>query len=336
MALLEGNTMKIIQFDEVLEILSFEQAIQTMKACFFDYQKGLITQSPRKVEVLPDGANQNIFAMMPAYLGKDRVFGAKMITAFPENTRYQLPSHLGEILLFDSRTGQPQALIDANAVTWIRTAAVSALATDYLAKKSAEKLVLIGAGQQAVSHFEAINCVRKLKTVFIYDINQENAQKLAERLGKNYPFITFIVCESVKEAVAHAEIICTLTPSREAFLEKEWIQPGTHINAIGTFTPDTREITTDLMSCSTVYVDDYEAALNESGDLLIPMREGALTEDHIRGSLGELVAKKVSNLSSSGRKNLEEITLFDAVGLAVEDLCCAEFIWHKVKGREEK
>ncbi len=325
--------MKIIPFDEVIEHLSFEQAIQTMKACFFDYQKGLISQTPRKVEILPDGANQNIFAMMPAYLGKERVFGAKMITAFPENRRYGLPSHLGEILLFDSRTGQPQALIDANAVTWIRTAAVSALATDYLAKKEAQKLALIGAGQQAVSHFEAIRCVRELKTVFIYDINQENAEKLAKQLGKKHPFVTVTACLSVKEAVAQADIICTLTPSKEAFLKKEWVQPGTHINAIGTFTPDTREITTELMCGSAIYVDDYEAVLNESGDLLIPMNEGRLSEEDIRGSLGELVAKQTRGQQLPGRQTPEEITLFDAVGLAVEDLCCAESIWNKVKGR---
>ena len=126
-----------------------------------------------------------------------------------------------------------------------------------------------------------------------------------------------------------AEIICTLTPSKEAFLKKEWLTPGAHINAIGTFTPDTREITSELMKSSAIYVDDYEAAMKESGDLLIPIAEGELSESAISGSLSELV---------SGKRLLkdqqETITIFDAVGLAIEDLCCAEYIYQKVKESE--
>ncbi|KAF3375935.1 ornithine cyclodeaminase, partial [Enterococcus faecium] len=242
--------MKIINFEEVVASFSFEEAIQVMKKCFFDYESGKISQNPRLVEILPDGKGKNMFAMMPAYLGENRYFGTKVITAFPDNHQYHLPSHLGEIFLFDAQNGLPKALINANAVTWIRTAAVSALATDYLANPHAETLALIGAGQQALSHLTAISTIRPITTVFVYDILEERRNTFIAKAKKQYPKITFINAISVEDAVRPAEIICTLTSSKEAFLQKEWVREDAHINAVGTFTPDTREISTSLMETS--------------------------------------------------------------------------------------
>ncbi|MEQ7263424.1 ornithine cyclodeaminase family protein [Enterococcus hirae] len=321
--------MRKIDFEEAVSRLDFQEAIEVMRQCFSDYGEGKISQNTRMVEILPDGKNKNVFAMMPAYLGKDRYFGAKIITAFPDNHLQGLSSHLGEILLFDSKNGVPVALINANAVTWIRTAAVSALATDILAKKEAASLALIGAGQQASSHLNAICAIRSINKVSVYDLSKERSQQFIEEMQTAYPEIEFSSGETLAETVQKAEIICTLTPSKEAFLKKEWLTPGAHINAIGTFTPDTREITSELMKSSAIYVDDYEAAMKESGDLLIPIAEGELSESAISGSLSELV---------SGKRLLkdqqEKITIFDAVGLAIEDLCCAEYIYQKVKESE--
>lgn len=321
--------MKRINFEEVVAQINYKEAIEVMRSCFIDYGDGKISQTARSVEVLPDGKNKNIFAMMPAYLGENRYFGAKIITAFPDNHLQNLPSHLGEILLFDSKNGTPIAMINANGITWIRTAAVSALATDFLAKKEAKILALVGAGQQASSHLEAINTIRPLEKVFVYDLSKERSQQFAETMQKKYPAIEFLSGETLEETVNQAEIICTLTSSKAAFLKKEWISPGTHINAIGTFTPETREITSELMEVSAIYVDDYEAALKESGDLLIPMAEGRLSKSDILGSLSELVSGKTL-LENQGKI----ITIFDAVGLAIEDLCCAEYIYQKVKESE--
>lgn len=320
--------MKFIQYEEVINQLSFSEAIQVMKGCFHDYEKGQISQSERRVECLPDGSAQNIFAMMPAYLGSKRFFGAKMITAFPGNRTQGLPSHQGVILLFESANGYPVATIDANAVTWIRTAAVSALATDYLAKADAMNLTLIGAGQQASSHLAAIHSVRKLKRVFVYDLDQDRSQAFVAQMQQTYPELKFFHCSTVEAAVCDSEIICTLTSSKEAFLKGEWIAPGTHINAVGTFTPTTRELTSHLMESSRIYVDDYGAALRESGDLLLPIQEGVITAEAIKGTLGELVTEK-----TVGRSSDSEITVFDAVGLAIEDLCCAEYLFQKIGGR---
>ena len=252
--------MDIISYERVIQQLSFSEAIQVMKRCFAELQKGKISQSERHVEVLPDGENQNLFALMPAYLGKNRFFGAKIITAFPENPQKNLASHLGQILLFDSSTGRPVAMMDANAITWLRTAAVSALATDYLAAPEAKSIALIGAGQQASSHLAALQSVRAIEKVFIYDRTAERARKLIAKQQHNYPECTFIGCSSVQEAVEEAEIICTLTSSQDAFLEEKDVLPNAHINAIGTFTPTSRELTSDLVKNSQVFVDEYAAA----------------------------------------------------------------------------
>lgn len=316
--------MKIIRSNDVTQLLSFQEAIQLMKQCFIDYENKKISQNIRTVATLPDGEGKNIFAVMPAYLGKDRYFGAKVITAFPGNRSLGIPSHLGEVLLFDSKNGSPVALIDANAITWIRTAAVSALATDYLAKKDVRKLTLIGAGQQAESHLAAITCIRDICEVLVYDLSEERRRHFIDKAKKQYPQITFVSCTSVQEAVHQSDIICTLTSAKEPFLRKEWISPDAHINAIGTFTPDTRELTSELMGAGQLFVDDYTAAFQESGDLLIPIAEKKLDETAVVGSLGELAAGKVKT-----KIDRSKITIFDAVGLAVEDLCCAEYIYQK-------
>lgn len=321
--------MKEIGYEEVIEMMSFKESIKIMKSCFLDYTNGVISQEERSVQVLPDGSNQNIFALMPAYLGKKRYFGAKIITAFPENRKLNINSHLGEVMLFDSKTGIPRAMVNANAITWLRTAAVSALATDYLAKKNADKLTLIGAGQQAISHLEAINCVRNIKKVYVYDLDERSRSSFIKNMREKFQEIVFENCTSVDEAVQDSDIICTLTPAKVAYLDMDMIPKGAHINAVGTFTPDTREIKSSLISGSKVFVDDYHAALTESGDILIPISEGNFKFDDIVASLGEIVSGEVTF-----KRDNEDITLFDAVGLAVEDLCCAEYIYEKGKLNE--
>lgn len=316
--------MITVEFNQVIEALPMNQTIKVMENCFKDYQNGTFSQPQRLVEILPDGYN-SIFAMMPAYLGKNRVFGSKIITSFPKNVGTAFSSHMGHVLLFDSEHGQPVALIDANAITAVRTAAVSGLATNYLAKKEAKKLALIGAGQQSYSHFDAMLAVRELEEVIIFDLSPEQSNKFVTTMSANYPEIHFAIGNSIEETVREADIICTLTPSKEAFLKADWIKPGAHINAIGTFTPSTREITSELMALSKIYVDDYQAISAESGDYLIPLNEGILTEASLFASLGELV----SGLKEA-RKDNNEITLFDGVGLAIEDICCAEYVLNQI------
>ncbi|MGX7419703.1 ornithine cyclodeaminase family protein [Carnobacterium gallinarum] len=312
--------MKVIEAQEVHQLLTMKKSIDVMKETFLKFQQKEYIQPIRRIDKLPD-KEQNIFAFMPAYLGEDSYFGAKLITSFAKNQGTKYSSHLGYVMLFQSQHGNPVALIDASSITQIRTAAVSGVATELLANEDAKTLALIGAGVQARSHLAAILAVRSIEQVYVYDIFAKSAENFKTEMEAQYG-CNVIICKSVESAVAEADIICTLTPSKEAYLKPEWIKQGAHINAIGTFTPTTREITSELMAQAELFVDDYDAIKKESGDYLIPLNEKIISDTHIKASLGELLTKEKSGKSSS-----KSVTIFNAVGLAVEDIACAKFIF---------
>lgn len=316
--------MKIIEAPEVHKVLTMEKCIEVMEETFQKYEEKEYLQQIRRVDQLPD-ADKNIFAFMPAYLGEDSYFGAKLITAFAKNQGTKYSSHLGYVMLFQSQHGNPVGLIDASSITQVRTAAVSGVATKLLSNPDASTLGLIGAGVQARSHLAAMLAVRPIKKVYVYDLFVASAERFKEEMEAQFG-CEVIIAGSVQEAVADADIVCTLTPSKEAYLKPEWIKKGAHVNAIGTFTPTTREITSELMLEAEVFVDDYDAVETESGDYLIPLNEKVITRDHIKASLGELILKE-----KTGRSSADAITLFNAVGLAVEDIACAKFVYETSK-----
>ncbi len=309
--------MIIVEAKEVFKRLTMEKCIDLMKTALAELAAGKYVQPLRSINKLPHG---NSFGFMPAYLGDDSYFGAKIITAFEKNLGTQYPSHMGYVMMFDSQHGAPIGMADASAITQIRTGAVSGVATDLLARKDAHKLAIIGAGAQGRSHIEAMVIVREITEVTVYDIRQESAVRYAEEMSQTYK-IPVQVCSSVEEAVAQADIVCTLTPSKEPFLEADWIKPGTHINAVGTFSPTTREVTSELVVKSKLYADQVEAMLKESGEFLIPKSEGLIDDSHIRGSIGDIILGKVP-----ARENNTDITLFSALGLACEDVMCGKFL----------
>lgn len=307
--------MKIIESDAVRARLTADVAIGLMREALMKLESGTAVQPLRSVNMMPGG---NAFGFMPAWL--EDYFGAKIITAFHGNAGTQYPSHMGYVMLFDSVHGAPVGMADATAITEIRTGAVSAVATDLLARKDAKTLAVIGCGAQGRSHLAAISRVRRIESVRCYDILPEAAMRFAEEQGAKHG-IPINAAASVEEAVRGADIICTLTPSKEPYLEAGWITPGAHINAVGTFTPTTREVTSALVAKSRLYADQIEAMKKEAGEYLIPLREGLITEDHIVGSIGGVLLGK-----ARGRETEEEITLFDALGLAVEDVICARYL----------
>lgn len=314
--------MKIISEQEVYENLSMQECIELMETALADYTKGTSAQYLRNIIKLPHG---NLFGFMPAYLGDGDYFGAKIVTSFPGNAGTGYPSHLGSVLLFDSTYGEVRASVDATAITHIRTGAVSAVATKLLARKDAHSLALIGAGAQARSHMEAISLVRDIKSVTVYDLKKENAKAFAAEVSRTY-HIPVTVCEDVKSAVSSADIICTVTLSKEPLLYGDWVKPGTHINAVGSFSATTREVSSDLVVNSSLYCDSLESILKEGGEFLIPKSEGKIDDSHIKGSLGDILLGTVR-----GRNSDSEITLFDALGLAVEDVACAKAVYLKLK-----
>lgn len=310
--------MKIVEAKEVFERLTMEKCIGLMKEAFMALESGRAMQPMRSICRLPHGES---FGFMPAYLGEGDYFGAKVLDAFPQNAGTAYPSHIGYVMMFEAVHGGCVGMADAGAITQIRTGAASAVATELLSRKDSRVLGIIGAGAQGRSHLEAMLCVRPgLEEIKVYDIRPEAAADYKAEMEARFG-IDVTVAASVQEAAEGSDIICTLTPAKEAYLKAEWIKPGAHINAVGTFTPATREVTSELMAKARIYADQVEALKKESGEYLVPLQEGLITEEQIAGSLGQVLLGQ-----APGRKDEEEITIFDALGLAVEDVICGRYL----------
>lgn len=312
--------MLVINHNEVAELLSMESCITVMESVLKELSAGQAVQSLRQVLPLQ---KSNLIGLMPGYLQGKEVAGAKIISVFPSNHGSGLPSHQGLVTLFDSSTGVLKAVVDGQKITAIRTAAVSAVATRYLAREEAEVLAILGTGEQARTHLEAILLVRSIRQVRVWSRSLAKAAYFQTELSRKWG-VEIVVAESVQEAVCEADIICTVTASTEPVLKGEWLKPGVHINAIGACRPADRELDSETVRVAKLYVDRLESAQNESGDYLIPLKEGVITPNHIIGEIGELISGTIG-----GRGSAPEITLFKGLGLAIEDLAAANFIYNE-------
>ena len=312
------SEIKLFDRDEVYSRLTMPVCINLMKEALAGLDDGTNVQTVRT----GFGLEKGVLAFMPCSLKKRGSFGAKIISVYPGNSSDGYPSHQGQVLLFDAEHGEPVAMADACAITEIRTAAASAAATDLLAREDSRSLAMLGSGAQAVTHLEAMLAVRNIETVTVWSYHREHAEQYAQTMRKQYPSLNILVCETVREAVREADIVCSVCRSREPFLFSDMVKQGTHINAVGTCSPVTREVSSDLVAASRLYVDQKEACMAESGEYLIPLREGVITPEHIVGSIGALINRKVP-----GRTDDTQITLFDSLGLAIEDVICADWLY---------
>ncbi|HEV8433847.1 MAG TPA: ornithine cyclodeaminase family protein, partial [Thermoanaerobaculia bacterium] len=262
--------------------------------------------------------------LMPAYAtaGAKPYYALKEICLFPGNPARGLDTHLGAVLLHSGETGELLAAVNASAITAIRTAAVSAVATKLLARENASTLAILGAGVQAKSHLEAIPLVRDIGSIRICSRSGPKAQALAatDKRAK--------VVESVEEAIDGADIIVTATSSKEPILRREWLADGVHINAVGSSVATSRELDSGTMAAAALFVDRRESTVNESGDYLMALRDGAIREGHIRAEIGEILLGE-----AKGRLSDDEITLFKSLGIAVEDLASVAFLYDKARAR---
>jgi ornithine cyclodeaminase len=258
---------------------------------------------------------------MPAFLASPKTIGAKVVTVYPGNHGTALDSHQGAVLLFDAETGSLAALLDATAITTIRTAAVSAVATRLLARDNAASLAIIGSGVQARAHIEAICAVRPITSLRVWSRNTEHARRLANAAREDF-HLDASVSASGRDAVRNADIVCTVTSATEPVLCGEWLAPGTHVNAVGACTPNARELDSGVVVHSRLYVDRRESALKEPGDILFPLQDGEIGPDHVVAELGELLIGR-----GVGRRDEREITLFKSLGLAIEDLAAATHVY---------
>jgi ornithine cyclodeaminase len=250
------------------------------------------------------------------------------VSVFPGNHGTEYDSHIGAVMLYETKHGQLLAIVDASEITAIRTAAVSGVATRTLARSDAADLTIMGAGIQAKSHLAAMLVARNIKRVRVWSRNAEHAKAFAERESRRYDIAIEAIADA-KQAVEGADLICTTTSSPQPILQGEWLQAGTHINAVGSSVAFTRELDTAAVVKSKLFVDRRESTLNEAGDFLFPKKEGAINDDHIKGEVGEVLLGKVK-----GRESNDEITLFKSLGLAVEDVASAHHIYTKALQRQ--
>lgn len=292
----------ILNEHDVTELLTMRECIAVMEEALRALGRGEV-HNPLRQAIRAAGA-PGLLGLMPAWRAGERpVYALKEVCVFPDNPKRGLDSHLGTVILHSGETGEPLAIMNAAAITAIRTAAVSAIATKLLAREDASVLAIVGSGVQSRTHAEAIPLVREIKEV-----------RVASRRTEL----------SVEQAVRGADIIVTATSSREPVLRREWISPGAHVNAVGSSIAAARELDSETVAAASLFVDRRESTVNESGDYLFAVKDYPGIE--IKAELGELLLG-----TATGRSNAEELTLFKSLGLAVEDLAAAAFLYDKAK-----
>jgi alanine dehydrogenase len=285
--------------DAVRRLLRMEDLIPAMERALADLSAGKVVQPVRLM--LPVAEQRGFFAAMPA--STPTALGAKLVTFYPGNRG--VPTHHALILLFRPETGEPLVTMDGRLITEMRTAAVSAVATRYLARRDASALAILGSGVQAGSHLEALRMVRGYRDVRVW--SPRHARAFAARFGVR-------AAGSAEEAVRAADTVVVATNSRTPVLHGAWLSPGTHVNAVGACRPDWRELDDELVRGARVYVESREAASRESGDVI--------AAGEVAGEIGEAIAG-----TRPGRRTEAEITLFKSVGVAVEDIVAAEMVY---------
>jgi alanine dehydrogenase len=310
----------ITLMEEALRALALGAAVQPLRTVMrLAGVPGLLGVMPGQIGAPPASAG----APGPTISGAAGVAGLKVVSIFPGNRERGDESHFGVVLLFETETGRPIAHLDAAAITAIRTAAVTAVATRLLARGDAGDLALLGAGVQARTHLAALRQVRELRRVRVWSRRPESARRFAVEESARHG-LAVEAASSAAAAVTGADLVCTVTASREPVLAGEWLSPGTHVNAVGASIAAARELDSAAVARARLFVDRRESTLNESGDFLLPLREGLIAEDHIQGEIGDLLLGRLS-----GRRSASEITLFKSLGLAVEDLAAAHHVYRQ-------
>src|SRR5918999_543912 len=287
----------------ISHLLRTEEVIPAMERALAEFSSGRVVQ-PTRVMV-PVAEHQGFLGLMPAYYAAGAALGVKLVALYPQNRG--IPTHHATILLFKPETGEPLVNMDGRLITEVRTAAVSAVATKYLARPDSSVLAIIGSGVQARSHLDALRLIRQFEEVRVW--SPRHAEDFARRFSVR-------ATDSAEEAVRGADVVVTATTSKTPVHFGEWLSPGTHINAVGAPRPDWRELDDETLRRARIYVDSREAALEESGDVIAAGR--------IFAEVGEVVTG-----AKPGRQSAEEITLFKSLGLAVEDVATAELVYRR-------
>ena len=312
---------RLLTEQHVHALLPISDLIAAMESALAKFSAGDVLQPVRSVLMV--GPTKAYFGLMPAYVPAPASLGAKLVTVFGDNHAKGLPSHLATILLLDPDTGSLIALMDGRYITEARTAAVSAVSARFLAKRNASTLAIIGSGVQARSHLEALQYVRQLEQVRIWSPRPHSRQQFVDDMSSRVPVGT-TACESAEAAVRGADLIVLVTSSKTPVIEDGWVSPGAHVMCIGACRPDQREMDPQLVKRGRLFVDSRNAALVESGDIVMNLASGLFDASHVRGEVGELVLGRIS-----GRVGDGDITIFKSLGMAVEDVVAADLVFRR-------
>ena len=311
--------MLILNAKDVERALPMQDAIDAMGEAFSSLSNGLAIVPPRCHMNI--AAHAGICLVMPAFVGgpdENQALAVKTVSLFDGNQRRGLARIQAAVTLFEADTGRPIALLDGGTLTAIRTAAAPGLATDLLARKDAHQLAVFGAGVQARQQMLAMCQIRPLEVVRLFAPTRDKADALLARMRRQIPEICWEIAGSSREAVEQADIICCASTSKQPVFSDEDVRPGTHINAIGSFQPEVAEVPVETVCRASIYVDSLEAAWEEAGDLIQPLRSGLIDREHLAGELGALVQGEIA-----GRQDNEQVTLFKSVGIAAQDAVAA-------------
>ena len=307
--------IRFLSANDVKMALPMEDAIQAVKEAFFQLSLGGARVPMRTVMNIPE--REAVTLIMPAYLPIEDGISLKLISLFNKNPEKGLPLAFSLVILADGKTGAPLGVLEGGTLTALRTGAASGVATSYLAREDSRTVAIFGAGVQGRTQLEAVCAVRDIERAFIFDPDEEKAKTFAgEMEGK---LNIEVIVPASRKVLREADIICTATTSKNPVFSHDEIKKGVHINAVGAYKPDGREIPAETVAASKIVVDHMESCLTEAGDLIIPLKEGKIKREDIYGEIGEIIAGK-----KQGRNGTEEITLFKSVGNAVQDLVSAK------------
>lgn len=308
--------------DQAMRAASRRDAVMPLRAKMDMPGGGILGWMPG---ALTAGGEAAVGAGGEAAVGTPDVFGMKLVAVFPQNFAAGMHSHHGVVVLFEPEHGRPYAVVDASEITAIRTAAASALATRVLAREDARALTIMGYGAQGRQHLEAMLCVRPFTDIRVWGRDLERAQAFAAKWGARFGVEIRAVADA-RESVDGAHVICTVSASPNPILLGDWLVPGQHINAVGTSFPGIRELDTEAIVRSRLFVDLREGAIGQAGEFQMARDEGAIDENHILGEIGEVLLGTVE-----GRTGPDQITTYKSLGLVVQDLASAYHVWKEAE-----
>lgn len=303
---------------DVEALLPMSEAMAAVEEAFRQHALGNVLMPLRTTIRVHGGVNLG----MPAYIGGEMdALGLKVVSVYPDNPSRNLPTVIATVLLNDARTGALLAVMDGTWLTAMRTGAAGGVATRYLARKEASVATIVGAGIQGRTQLMALCQARPIRRAYVYDLEPERSQAYAAEMSPRLG-IEVIPTTDLRAAIAASDVLSLATSAREPVFPGEWLHPGLHINGIGSHSPDARELDSETVHRSLLVVDERRACLAEAGDILIPIQEGVITEEHIYGELGQVIAGRMP-----GRTSDEQITLFKSVGLALQDVATAARVY---------